>query len=98
MAFLVAIMSAIRVLELATLGFEEPFVMFFLDRLVSRPMPGFVPKLSSSFYITQEIIFLTFLSGSTQEVSLLYVTQALKSYIETMAHTCSSFRVEHVKT
>ena len=53
---LVAMTSA-----LVSLGFREPILAYFPDRMVLMPVLEFVPELIIRVHITEEVFFLRFL-------------------------------------
>ena len=54
--FLVAITSARRVSELATLRADAPYIQFHPDKVTLYPNVSFLPKVVSSFHVNQPLI------------------------------------------
>ncbi|XP_065267485.1 collagen alpha-3(IV) chain-like [Emys orbicularis] len=59
-AFLVAITSARRVLELRALTSEPPYTVFHKDKVQLRPHPAFLPKVVFHFHMNQDIFLPVF--------------------------------------
>uniref|UniRef100_A0A803KB74 Tyr recombinase domain-containing protein n=1 Tax=Xenopus tropicalis TaxID=8364 RepID=A0A803KB74_XENTR len=91
-AFLLAICSARRVLDLAALSYVPPWTIFHQDKAVLRTIPSHLPKVTSSFHLNQEIVLPSFCPNpkNTQEKQLhtLDAVRALKYYI----HRTADFR------
>lgn len=87
--FLVAITSARRLGELGALMAREPFLSFSEDGVVLRLDSSFVPKVSSQFHRSQELVLPAL--GSVMDSpgdppwSLLDVCRALRVYLERTA-------------
>ncbi|KAE8590612.1 hypothetical protein XENTR_v10018130 [Xenopus tropicalis] len=83
--FLVAISSARRVSELGALSCAEPFLNFHEDRAVLRTVPGFLPKVVSSFHINTEIVLPSFCNNPKNEkeakLHRLDVVRTLRVYV-----------------
>lgn len=62
--FLISITSARRVSELQALSIREPFLLILEDRVVLKTDSSFLPKVSSAFHRTQDLILPTFYSTS----------------------------------
>ncbi|XP_060546801.1 uncharacterized protein LOC132711537 [Pantherophis guttatus] len=88
-AFLVAITSARRISELASLSIRSDLCIFHTDRVVLRLDPAFLPKINSRFHRAQELVLPDFCPrpGHRLERSwhLLDVRRALKIYISRTA-------------
>lgn len=65
--FLVAIASARCVGDLQALSVMEPFLLVFEGQIVLRVDPSFLPKVSSTFHRTQEIVLPSFVSCLTNQ-------------------------------
>uniref|UniRef100_A0A452HZ97 MAGE domain-containing protein n=1 Tax=Gopherus agassizii TaxID=38772 RepID=A0A452HZ97_9SAUR len=59
-AFVIAITSVRRVLELRALTSDPQYTMFQKDKLQLRPHPAFLPKVVSAFHVNQDIFLLVF--------------------------------------
>ncbi|CAJ0918503.1 unnamed protein product, partial [Ranitomeya imitator] len=83
--FLVAITSIKRVLELADLSCQAPFLQFHQDKVVLKPAPSFLPKVVSSFHINEDIVLPSFCLAPTHRVEKALHTpdlvRALRRYI-----------------
>ncbi|XP_068091141.1 uncharacterized protein [Hyperolius riggenbachi] len=53
-AFLISIVSGRRMSELQALSSEEPFTVFFRDRVILYPVQAFIPKVSTAKHFNQE--------------------------------------------
>lgn len=84
-AFLMVIMSAKRISEIGALGCKEPFLTFFLDRVVLIPMPDSNPEVTSVFHMNQEIVLPTFRLSGSNNVHPLDVGETLKLYLQATA-------------
>ena len=80
--FLVAITSARRISELQALSSKEPYLRLLSDAVVLRTMPGFLPKVSSTTNINQEIIFPVFEDESEDDLHLLDVKRTISAYLQ----------------
>ena len=91
-AFLVAIASARRALELVALRIDPPYLTFHVDKVVLRPDISFLPKVVTAFHINEDIFLPAFFRdpASPLETPLhsLDVRQALTFYKD----CTSSFR------
>lgn len=54
--FYIAIASASRVSELCASSVKEPYCLLLQNRTILRPMPSFLPKVSTSFHLNWETI------------------------------------------
>uniref|UniRef100_A0A452HZ82 MAGE domain-containing protein n=1 Tax=Gopherus agassizii TaxID=38772 RepID=A0A452HZ82_9SAUR len=86
-AFVIAITSVRRVLELRALTSDPQYTMFQKDKLQLRPHPAFLPKVVSAFHVNQDIFLLVFYpkphtSRQEQQLHFLDVRRALTFYIE----------------
>ncbi|XP_041425048.1 uncharacterized protein LOC121395521 [Xenopus laevis] len=92
LAFLLAISSARRVSEIGSLGYKAPFCIFHKDKLVLRTQRDFLPKVTSTFHINQDIVLPSFCpKPSKNKERLLHyldVVRVLKFYI----HMITGFR------
>ena len=67
MAFLLAITTARRVSDLQALTIKEPFLLLLEDRVILKQDPLFLPKVTSNFHRSQEIILPSFCQNPKNE-------------------------------
>ncbi|KAK9403183.1 ubiquitin carboxyl-terminal hydrolase 7-like [Crotalus adamanteus] len=93
-AFLVIIMSARRISELAALSTRKDLCIFHWDRVVLRLDPTFVPKANSLFHRAQEVILPNFCPNPSHDLErqwhTLDVRRTLQCYIKRKAPFCQS--------
>ena len=85
-AFLVAVTTARRVSELEALSIRPPFCVIFPDRVVFKTDPAFLPKVTSKFHRSQDIVLPSFCSNPSGErerrFSTLDVRRSILHYLE----------------
>ncbi|XP_068101601.1 uncharacterized protein [Hyperolius riggenbachi] len=86
-AFLVAITSARRVGDIQALSIKDPYMTIFPDRIVFKTDPTYLPKVSSLFHRSQDVIIPSFCDPPTNQkeakFNKLDVRRILLSYLET---------------
>ncbi|XP_034274849.1 uncharacterized protein LOC117666340 [Pantherophis guttatus] len=84
-AFLVAVTSARRILEMAALSIRKELCIFHQDRVVLRLDPSFIPKVNSIFHRSQEVVLPDFCPAPRHHLEkrwhTLDVRRAVKIYI-----------------
>ncbi|KAG8539364.1 hypothetical protein GDO81_021012 [Engystomops pustulosus] len=87
LTFLIAITSARRLGEIQALSIKEPYLKVSEDRITLMLDKNFIPKVSSSFHLSQEIILPTFCRNpktpKEEEWHSLDVRRILLFYLET---------------
>lgn len=85
-ALLLALVSARRVSEIQALSSIEPYCLIHLDKIILSPDPAFLPKVSSTFHRTQNIVIpslpTTMDSRKRNIYSKLDVRNTLIAYLE----------------
>lgn len=71
-----------RISKIAVLGAKEPFTTFFVDRVVPIPVLAFIPKVTSDFYLKQDIVGPTLLPTDSQQVNSLDMDKSFLAYLE----------------
>ncbi|XP_067320571.1 uncharacterized protein [Anolis sagrei] len=88
-AFLVAITSARRASELCALRVDPPYLKFHKDKVVLRTDISFLPKVSTTFHMSQEIVLPSFFQNPTTPLEkgwhCLDVRRALAFYVDRTA-------------
>ncbi|XP_067326085.1 uncharacterized protein [Anolis sagrei] len=84
-AFLVAITSARRVSEICALRSDEPYLRFHKDKVILHTGISFLPKVTSRFHMSQEIVLPAFFQSPTTSLErglhMLDVRRALAFYL-----------------
>ncbi|XP_039174428.1 uncharacterized protein LOC120296645 [Crotalus tigris] len=85
-AFLIAITSARRILELAALSVGSDLCTFYEDRVVLRLDPSCIPKVNTWFHRTQELVLPNFCPNPAHRLERqwhkLDVGRALRYYVK----------------
>ncbi|XP_068121376.1 uncharacterized protein [Hyperolius riggenbachi] len=84
--FLVAITSARRIGDIQALSIKDPYMIIHSDKIVFRLDPSYLPKVSTSFHRTQDIVLPSFLASPQNDkerrLSTLDVRRAVLTYLE----------------
>ena len=85
-SFLLAIMSGRRISDLQSLSCKDPLLRILEDRVVIRPDPFYLPKVSSNFHRSQEVVLPTFCTSpknvEEERFGLLDIKRCLLLYLE----------------
>ncbi|XP_073413338.1 uncharacterized protein [Dendrobates tinctorius] len=85
-ALLVALTSARRVGDIQALSIDPPFFQVYQDRLLLKPDPSYLPKVSTKYHRAQEILLPTFFEDPStpeeQKFHTLDVRRTVLKYIE----------------
>lgn len=77
--FLMGIASARKVSELCALSVREPYCLILPDKIVLRPVPSYLPKISMTFHIIWESVLPAFISCSMSSQALTFLWACQKS-------------------
>ncbi|XP_034289496.1 uncharacterized protein LOC117675183 [Pantherophis guttatus] len=91
-SFLVAITSARRISELASLSVRSDLCIFHTDRVVLRLDPAFIPKVNSTFHRSQELILPNFCPHPRHRLEKVWHTLDVRRALKVYLSRTSSFR------
>ena len=93
--FLVAITSARRASELAALRADQPFLQFFRDKVVLHTDVSFLPKVVSSFHLSQPLILPTLFPEPSTDLERMLHTLDVRRALAFYVSRTKDFRTSH---